>query len=800
VSPFPQVAGTAAAVQIFSESRGSGLVPINIDTQNARARSWNGHDYTWNDNLTWMKGNHLLQFGGEVRREHFTHVRDDKVVGGLTSPVYFALFSSSDQNISGAGFAPPLCGGGVNTNCLNGSSDLSRWNSLYAAVTGYLRRGTQLLTRQSDFTPNPPGTPLLQDSIVMWYDLRFSDTWKIRPSFTLTYGLGWGAQTPPFETTGRQTIMTDFATGEELRFGQYQANVILNAAQGKAFVPELAYVPIRSTKRKYPYDPEWNDVDPRLSFAWNPSFDQGILGSLMGNRKTVIRAGYGRYHDRLNGVGIVMIPALGVGFGNGVVCRRALATGGGACGSSKTTPADGFRIGVDGSSLNMPSLQPITGGVLVPGFTANANSPYEIFDWRIDPRRRVGVEDTWTLSIQREMPWTMLLEVGYVGRTAHHLYSAGDLNQVPYMWKAGGQTFADAYDALLRQIDAGTCKLDASGVATGCTPQPWYETMLAGNCAGFANCTQFMLSESGLAEFSNLVDRITGSHWFDLSSIFGPTTAFDTQIDAFQVTTSIGNSNYHAGYISLRKQMTHGLMFQANYTLSRSMDTIGVTQANTFITQSDNFRKERDYGPSAFDRRHTFNGFFVYDLPFGGSHRFSAHNWLDRVIGGWTVSGAFTASSGLPGDAWNGGSCEEFGNGDGSGFCSALIPLKGTLKAKAHYQADGTVNAFADPAAAANSFRKTYFSDLRLGTGAIRGFNRWNMDAAVSKDIRVTERVKLGFAVQAVNVFNHMEFNDVALRGGFVAGSDISTPGQFGALTSQYSSPRFLNMTFRIDF
>src|SRR5262249_52390589 len=160
-----------------------------------------------------------------------------------------------------------------------------------------------------------------------------------------------------------------------------------------------------------------------------------------GNRKTVIRAGYGRYHDRLNGVSIVMIPALGVGFRNGVVCRRALATGGGACGSSRTNPANGFRIGADGSSLNMPSLKPLTGSVLVPGFTANANSPYEIFDWRIDPHRKVGVEDTWTLSVQRALPFNSLLEVGYVGRTAHHLYSAGDLNQVPYMWKAGEQTF-----------------------------------------------------------------------------------------------------------------------------------------------------------------------------------------------------------------------------------------------------------------------------------------------------------------------------------------------------------------------
>src|SRR5262249_8356442 len=45
VSPFPQVAGTAAAVQIYQESRDSGMVPMNIDTQNARSRVWNGKDF-----------------------------------------------------------------------------------------------------------------------------------------------------------------------------------------------------------------------------------------------------------------------------------------------------------------------------------------------------------------------------------------------------------------------------------------------------------------------------------------------------------------------------------------------------------------------------------------------------------------------------------------------------------------------------------------------------------------------------------------------------------------------------------
>jgi hypothetical protein len=775
VSPFPQVSGTAAAVQIFAESATSGLVPMNIDTQNARSRSWNGHDYGFNDYVTWLKGKHMMQFGGEIRRQHFFHARDDKVVGALTSPVYFATKSS--DNVIPAANRPPTCSPTITTNCL-ASGDVGRWNSLYAAVTGMISRASQLLTRDADFNPNPPGIPNLQDSIVLWYNFHFADSWRITPSFTLTYGLGWGYQTPPYETKGRQTMMIDFATGKPIILGDYLAQVAAAARQGQMFAPELAFAPVRTLGRKYPYDPDYSNIEPRLSFAWNPSFGDGILGRVMGARKTVIRAGYGRYHDRLNGVGIVMTPALGIGFGNTVNCRGPRTGGGCASGAD---PSNSFRIGVDGNSIALPGLVNLT-PPLVPGFTANANSPYETLDFRIDPHRRVGVEDTWDLSIQRELPWKMLLEVGYVGRVAHHLYGANDINTVPYMFTAGGQTFADAFDAV------------ATAVRSGTTPavQPWFETMLAGNCSGFPSCTAMVVS----TQSSNILDGLVTDFWAglipDFPAALQTTMPADNQFLLEQISTSDGNSNYQAGYVSVRKQTTHGLAWQANYTLSRSNDNLGINQENVFIAPTDAFNKGRDYGASAFDRRHVLNMFFIYDLPFGRGRKWSAGNWFDRVIGGWTVTGQFSAASGLPISVFNFASCEEMGNGFGTSFCAAMIPTGGHLKASSHY-ASNQVTAFGlAPDEAAAKFRRLLFSDQRTGVGAVRGFNRWNMDAALTKTIDITERVKMRFDAQAVNVFNHMQFQDPSL--------DISNPDQFGVVSTQYGSPRFLNLGLRITF
>jgi hypothetical protein len=770
VSPFPQVSGTAAAVQIFAENVTSGLVPMNIDTQNARSRVWNGKDFTYGDNTTWLKGKHIISFGGEFRHEHFTHTRDDKVVGALTSPVYFAD-KSSDIASFASSFLPPNC---TSTSCV------STWQNAYVATTGMIARASQLLTRGADFTPNAPGTPLHQDTIVDFYNLYFADTWRMTPTLSLTLGLGWGAQTPPLENSGLQTIMVDTATGKPIVYTDFLNNLASAASAGQVFAPQIGFVPVKSLGMKYPYDAEWNDFEPRLSFAWNPS---SVLPGILGDRKTVIRGGYGRYHDRLNGVGLVMTPALGIGFGNTVNCRRVTTTGG--CGSlGKTDPTDSFRIGVDGSSIALPTLGSVT-SPLVPG----GNSPYEILDFRIDPHRKVGVEDTWDLSIQRQLPSNTLIEIGYVGRVAHHLYGAADMNQVPYMYKVGGQTFASAFDPL-----ATYCRAQAATAPTNCinghpapAAQPFWEAVLG---PGGTKLLVTPKINGGLDEGNNVIQGLVTNLFDDQIGL----PYLDGQVDNFQTTTSNGNSNYEAGYVSIRKQFSRGLLFQANYTWSHSFDTIGFTQENVFITGSDNFNPHRDYGPSQFDRRHTLNLFYVYDLPFGKGHYLSGggNNILDKIIGGWSFSGQFTAASGIPLDVINGNSCEEFGSGDQSGVCSALLPKNGApTSASAHYNGGGNVTAFANPDP--NQFNLLVFGDQRTGHGAFRSYPRWNYDAALSKTVTITERVKMGFGLQAVNVFNHMEFTDPNL--------DISSPN-FGSPSTgtQYSSPRFLNLNVRFDF
>ena len=129
--------------------------------------------------------------------------------------------------------------------------------------------------------------------------------------------------------------------------------------------------------------------------------------------------GHGLF-DRINGVGIVLTPALGIGYGDVSVCRvpshrwcvRCLV---------EIQPPTSDR-GWTATTSTIPALPAVSSGVIIPwiGFRtlAPAITPtaYTKTATRgLDPKNRIGSAEMIDFSIQRELPGKMLLEVGYVG-------------------------------------------------------------------------------------------------------------------------------------------------------------------------------------------------------------------------------------------------------------------------------------------------------------------------------------------------------------------------------------------------
>ena len=86
--------------------------------------------------------------------------------------------------------------------------------------------------------------------------------------------------------------------------------------------PTVSFATIQNvpTHPKYPFDPFYGGLSPRISAAWNPNFDSGILGTIFGRGKTVIRGGYARIYGRTQGIRMAGVPANGVGIGQVMQC------------------------------------------------------------------------------------------------------------------------------------------------------------------------------------------------------------------------------------------------------------------------------------------------------------------------------------------------------------------------------------------------------------------------------------------------------------------------------------------------
>jgi len=833
-------------LQIWSESRINAMVPINVNTQQARQRVWNGQDYTFIDNLAWIKGKHAWNFGGRVQLQHFLHIRDDKVVGGITTPLYFVARGGQFLDI-----------GGIPIPASVKSSDKSTYRRAYISALGMVDSATQVLTRAGDLSPQPAGTTITQKENVNAYELYFGDTWRLTPSLTLSYGLTWGVQMPPHDPTGKTAMMIDVSTGKPIDAKSYIAAKEKAALNGDVFNPTVGYVPIKSLGRKYSFDPDYTNFGPRLAFAWNPGSD-GPLGGLLGNKKTVLRGGWSRAFERKNGVGLVLTPALGIGFGDLSVCTAPDTTG--AC-SGFSNPSTAFRIGIDGNHITVPPLPAVSGGVIIPGQgspsglqPANANSVFESRDFRLDPKYTTGGSDSIDFSIQRELPGKMILEVGYVGRWSRDLYGNIDLNSIPYMFtpKGTNQSFATAFDKVATQLQAGTLPVMLNAAKTALIPNPKFQTqpaleaMLGGTGSAFCSGAPSVWGSSGTGVAGALTctqaaawfDQLNGnpfwpSHgagalWTLLEPNFstGLMTLANSQVGSLDWSGSFTYANYHAGFVTVRSRAYRGLTFDANYTYSHSLDNFGITQECTGAIP-DAYDHHRSYGPSLFDRRHTFNLLVNYELPFGKGKSMANGAFADRVLGGWSVSGIYVAASGLPDMVYDSNACfSEFGSTPSNGNSVGLIPTgSGTFNetrvnnptpSQNGYGTGsgpgGVPNMFQNVDALAcvsvlqcstvsGAFRYPTFADKTLGFGRVRGPMRWNVDLAVSKQTRITERVSTRFDVQFVNAFNHVMFGS----GGDSyfsnqPGMDLSGPGAFGVPSNQFNSPRYIQMGLRFDF
>jgi hypothetical protein len=107
--------------------------------------------------------------------------------------------------------------------------------------------------------------------------------------------------------------------------------------------------------------------------------------------------------------------------------------------------------------------------------------------------------------------------------------------------------------------------------------------------------------------------------------------------------TNLGKTTYHGLQMKIDRRWRNGLLVTNSYTYGKAMNYV---DENGGIGTPIDF--DLSWGLAGFNRKHQWVATSVYELPFGPNKRWLSNSLLGRVIGGWQLSGIFTAQSGLP--------------------------------------------------------------------------------------------------------------------------------------------------------
>lgn len=202
-------------------------------------------------------------------------------------------------------------------------------------------------------------------------------------------------------------------------------------------------------------------------------------------------------------------------------------------------------------------------------------------------------------------------------------------------------------------------------------------------------------------------------------------------------------------------------------------------------------------GNSGFDVRHRFVLNFIYDLPI----RFDSKN-LNRLLGGWTMSGIVQSQTGSPYSIFGGIDSAGTGLGQRADYAAngiALTDLAAATNDPRTYTGPAR-SLFKNPCPAnrtnLTATSCSAASGLAVGRQGTVGRNQFygpafnKVDFSVIKRIPVTETVKFTLRADFFNIFNTVNFG--------LPGNDINST-LFGQSTTA-GAPRLLQFAGRIDF
>ena len=800
----------------------------NSELAVTRSRLFQTPVHNFTDDLSWTKGKHTFQFGTNVR-----FIRNPR-------SNFLSSFSSATTNSSGLDTAgivntsSPInpsnfCPGGPATCWPTVDSGFRLgYNYPIMAMMGIVSEVDATFNFDKTGTALPQGAPLTRHFAADEYEFYLQDSYRMKPNLTINYGLRYSIFSPPWETKGTEVTPT-VSLGDW--FNERAAKMLTGGtSQSDALITYALAGPANNKPGYYNWD--FKNFGPHLAFAYSPRSNGGWLERLFGTGdKTVIRGGAGMVFDRIGSGLLSTFDQRGsFGLSTGITAPVPCVGGSGCAPGSFVAP----RL----TNLNViPQLD--ANGVQFFPATPTGGFPYTYppagtglaIQWGMDNRIKTPYAYTLDLSIGRELPKNMSIEVSYVGRIAHRLLEQEDLamplnivdpkSKISYfqaaqrLSKLGFQgtptssvnaalvgPTAAYWQNIVAPLNPGDqYSLACSGGFTTDVSQAMYDLFSCGGgpVNGFGDETTPLANlDYWGSDFSGTAG-ILGQSGTYYPSVYGANAFFNSQFHSLYSWRSVGNANYHAMQVVLRKKMSQGVQFDFNYTYSKSIDlssnaeridAYGGLGGQIINSWSPNQLR----GVSDFDTTHQFNTNFIVELPFGKGKHFAggAHGFVDGVIGGWQLSGLARWTSGFPVTIANGATWPT--NWQLGGAATQIGP--------AHPQTtirpDGSVNLFPQDLPATAVGLGPFRFDLPGESGnrnTVRGPGFAGLDLGLSKrwQMPYNENHSLFFRWEVFNVPNLKRFDVQTIT------TDISSSA-FGQYSGLLTNPRVMQFALRYEF
>ena len=279
-------------------------------------------------------------------------------------------------------------------------------------------------------------------------------------------------------------------------------------------------------------------------------------------------------------------------------------------------------------------------------------------------------------------------------------------------------------------------------------------------------------------ENQQYIDPVTGKLVYEYQSTYGG--------NGINFRTTDATSIYHSMQTVLRRRLSHGLLFELNWTWAKGLDDVG-TSLNVSALDVQNLGRDR--ADSDYVRRHTVHMNATWEMPVGRGKALlsTAPRWLDLVAGGWRLSGIWSSYTG-----------KRF---------TPTINNTGLSNTRPEYVYGVQANLPSDQRTAARWFNPAAFTPPPVicgptanavcfgnaGRNILVGPGIANVDASLAKSFPIfNEKRRLTLRIELFNAFNHPNYA--------LPDPNISDVNTVGSITSLVKSMREAQFAARFDF